>query len=299
MSGLQIDARFDDCFLFPQWNPTGDEIGKQGSISNTYTGGLTYTSTTNSITWSWNLNASRTDSALSVNSYSGSQAVTGLTSGTSYNFYPFIDEVKQIVTMVATGGVGSPTWAHSGTSVAWTQEQARGDHFPLSSNPMAAATTTTGTGGGGGGGTGGSCLRDDVLVREKKKGVIRVSELEAGDWVACPQDEDTPEGWAEVLIVERTPGAEWVHTHFNVDDWLPTTPGHPFTLADGTMRRAALLNFEDEIPCTTGVAYVVRHSIEKYESTKIRVRIRSRAHVFWAGMKAPVIQQHNFMPLES
>jgi hypothetical protein len=299
MTGLQIDARFDDCFLFPQWNATGDEVGKQGSLSNTYTGALSYTSTTNSITWSWNLNANRTDSAMTVNSYSGSQTITGLSAGISYNFYPFIDEINQVVTMVATGGVGSPSWAHVGINVAWSQEQTRSDHYPLSSGPVPGVTTTTGTGGGGGGGVGGSCLREDVLVREKQKGVIPVRCLEPGDWVHCPVAEDTPECWAEVLIAERAPGSEWVHTHFNVNDWLPTTSGHPFTLSDGTIKRAAQLNFEDEIPCTTGMTYVTSHSLERYDSFKVRVRIGSRAHVFWAGMKAPVIQQHNFMAQES
>jgi hypothetical protein len=297
MSGLQIDARFDDCFLFPQWIPVGDEVGKQGSLSNTYTGSLTYTSNTNSITWNWNITASRTDNALSTNSYSGSQSITGLSSGTSYNFYPFIDEIKQVVTMVATGGVGSPSWAHTGTSVAWTQEQTRGDHFPLSSNPMAASTTTSGTGGGSGGGTGGSCLRHDVLVREKIKGVIRVSDLEIGDWVSCPQDRDTPDGWAEVTSLNKDcTSHEWVHTSFNVDDWLATTPGHPFTLDDGSMRKAAQLSLEDAIPCVNGVTFLVNHAFELYSAPKVSVTVRSARHVFYAGMKSPCILQHNFMP---
>ena len=299
MTALQFDVRFDDCFLFPQWIPAGDEIGKQGSMSNTYTGSLSYTSTTSSITWSWNLNASRTDTALTVNNYSGSRAITGLSSGTSYNFYPFIDEINQVVSMVATGGVGSPTWAHSGTSVAWTQEQARGDHFPLSSAPLVASTTTTGGGGGSGGGIGGSCLRDDVLVREKTKGVIKVRDLAVGDWISCPQDDDTPDGWAEVSeVVKNCVSREWVHTSFNVDDWLATTPGHPFTLEDGSMKRAAQLCFEDPVPCTTGITYPVNHALEIYCATKVSVTIRSARHVFYAGMKSPCILQHNFQALE-
>jgi hypothetical protein len=298
MSGLQVDARFDDCFLFPQWSPAGDEIGKVGSMSNTYTGSLSYTSTTNSITWSWNITASRTDRAQTVNSYSGSQTITGLASGTSYNFYPFIDEINQVVTMVATGGTGSPSWAHSGTSVAWTQEQARGDHFPLSSAPVVATTTTSGTGGGSGGGIGGSCLRDDVLVREKKKGVIKVRDLVAGDWVRCPLDQDTPDGWAEVSeVVKNGVSREWVHTSFNVDDWLATTPGHPFTLEDGSMKQAAQLCLEDAVPCTRGITYPVNHALEIYCSHKVSVTVRSARHVFYAGMKSPCILQHNFQPL--
>ncbi len=291
-----IDANFDDLFLFPQWSPTGDEIGKQGSMSVTYTGGLTYTSNTNSITWSWNLTANRTDSAMTTNNYSGSQAITGLAAGTTYNFYPFIDEVNQVVTMVATGGTGSPTWAHSGTAVAWAQEQSRADHYPLSTSPMTGSTTTSGTGGGGGGGIGGSCLRYDALVREKIKGVIAARDLEVGDWVSCPRDKDTPDGWVEVIAVDKTCiSREWVHTTLNVDDWLATTPGHPFTLEDGSMKRAMQLNLEDAIPCATGIAYPVSHALEIYGALKVSVTVRSARHVFYSGMKSPCILQHNLI----
>ncbi|MGC2695022.1 MAG: phage tail protein [Candidatus Angelobacter sp.] len=298
MNGLQFDVRFDDCFFFPQWSPAGDEIGKQGSMSNTYTGGLSYTSTTNSITWSWNFSASRTDSALTVNSYSGSQTITGLAAGTPYNFYPFIDEVNQVVSMVASGGVGSPAWAHVGTSVAWTQEQARGDHFPLSSAPLAASTTTSGSGGGGGGGIGGSCLRYDALVRERTKGIIKACDLAFGDWIACPEDEDTQEGWVEVIGLNKDCiSSEWVHTFFNVDDWLATTPGHPFTLEDGSMKRAAQISLEDAIPCVSGITYPVSHTLKIYSAPKVSVTVRSTRHIFYAGMKSPCILQHNFQPL--
>jgi len=299
MSGLQIDARFDDCFLFPQWNPIGDEIGKQGSMSNTYTGTFTYTNTSTSITWSWNFNASRTDNAMSVTSFSGSQAVTGLNPNSTYNFYPYIDEINQVVTMVATGGTGTPSWAHVGTSVAWAQEQARGDHFPLSTSPMVGVTPSSGSGtGGSGGGVGGSCLRSDVLVREKCKGVIAVRNLKVGDWVRCPRDKDTPDGWVEVIALDKTCiSREWVHTTFNVDDWLATTPGHPFTLEDGSMKRAVQLNLEDAVPCVTGIAYPVQHALEIYCASKVSVTVRSARHVFYAGMKSPCILQHNFIPL--
>lgn len=295
---LYCDARFDDLYFFPQWSPATNDIAKVGSMSVTYTGGLSYISTTSSVTWSWNLNANRTNLALSVNSYSGSQAVTGLAAATSYNFYPFIDEVNQAVGMVATGGVGSPAWAHSGTSIAWAQEQARGDHFPLSSSPMTGATTSSGTGGGSGGGIGGSCLRDDVLVLERARGVIPVRDLRVGDWVSCPRDPDTPEGWAEVIDLGKgCAGREWVHAFFNVEDSLIVTPGHPFTLENGTMKRAAQLCFEDAVPCATGITYPVTLALERYTAFKVSVTIASRRHVFYAGMKSPCILQHNLQPL--
>lgn len=292
-----FEIRFDDVFVFPQFTPTGDEIAKQGSISVTYTGTLTYTSTDSSITWSWNINARRTDSGMTVNNYNSSQTVTGLSQNTHYNHYPFIDEINQLVTMVATGGTGTPSWAHSGTNIAWTQEQARGDHFPLSATPMDGLTAPTGGGGGGsGGGVGGSCLRDDVLVRERVRGDIAVRELVIGDWVQCPIAEDTPEGWVRVIDVHRSEGNEWVHSFFNCDDWLPTTCGHPFTLEDGTRRRAAQLSLEDPIPCITGIAFLHDHNIKKYLAGKVRVGVKSKAHVFYAGMKKPQILQHNFEP---
>jgi hypothetical protein len=299
ITNQMISCFYDDVFLFPQWAPTGDEIAKLGSMSITYSGGLTYTSNTNSITWSWNINANRTDRAMSINNYNSSQAVTGLATGTSYNFYPFIDEVNQVVSMVATQGIGSPSWAHNGTSLAWTQEQARGDHWPLSSGPVAGATTTSGSGGGGsGGGIGGSCLRHDVLVEEKTKGVIAVRDLALGDLLRCPQDPDTPQGWVEVIdLCKEFVGTEWVHTFFNCEDWLATTPGHPFTLShDGAMKRAAQLCLEDAIPCLTGVTFPVSHETAKYPARKVRVSVRSRRHVFYAGMKTPCILQHNYEP---
>ncbi|HYL92276.1 MAG TPA: phage tail protein, partial [Alphaproteobacteria bacterium] len=295
MTGLQFDCRFDDIFLYPQWSLAGDEIGKVGSISVAFPNAMSYTSTTSSVTWTWNINLSRTNLAMSVSSFSGSQTINGLSPGT-YNFYPYIDEVNGILTMVSTGGVGSPSWAHSGSNVAWSQEQNRSDHFPLSAGPMPATVPTSGTGIGSGGGDG-SCLRHDVLVREKTKGVVPVAALAAGDWVQCPVADDTPEGWAEVCEVKKGhTQQEWVHTHFNVGDWLATTPGHPFTLQDGSMRRAALLNLEDEVPCTTGITYPVQHSLESYTAQKVSVTLRSVHHVFYAGMNAPVILQHNLIP---
>jgi hypothetical protein len=128
--------------------------------------------------------------------------------------------------------------------------------------------------------------------------VIRVCDLTAGDWVSCPRDDDTPDGWVEVSEVNKDFSTrEWVHTLFNLDDWLATTPGHPFTLDDGSTKRAAQLSLEDAVPCTTGIAYPVSHALETYSALKVSVSVRSARHVFFAGMKSPCILQHNFMPL--
>jgi len=102
----------------------------------------------------------------------------------------------------------------------------------------------------------------------------------------------------EVIAVDKECiSREWVHTFFNVDDWLATTPGHPFTLEDGSMKRAAQISLEDAVPCTTGIAYPVNHALEIYCAPKVTVSVRSARHVFYAGMKWPCILQHNFQPL--
>jgi hypothetical protein len=293
---LYSDARVDDLYCFPQWAMTGNEIGSTGNRSLTYAGTMSYTSTSSSITWTWtNLSALRTDLAMSSNSYTGSQAVTGLNASTSYNFYPFIDEVFSQVNMVSTGGVGTPAWAHVGVSSAWTQEMTRADHFPLSNTPFAA--TTPASGGTGGGSTpppDGSCLRHDVKVRERSKGLIAVSALAVGDWVSCPVDDDTPEGWVQVADMRKGyTSSQWVHSHFNHHDWIATTTRHPFTLVDGSQRNAFSLTFEDQVPCTTGIAFMTRHSLEEYVALKVDIRVDSKAHVFYAGMVDASICQHN------
>jgi hypothetical protein len=169
---------------------------------------------------------------------------------------------------------------------------------------MAAATTTSGSGGGGGGGIGGSCLRHDVRVREKERGVIAVDELQPGDFVHCPLATDTPEGWAEVIEIDKNfRNQEWVHIHFGNGEWLATTPGHPFTLEDEAgapvMKRAARLSLEDAIPCVTGITFPGSVAVHQYDAAKVRVTIRSAAHTFYAGMNEPAILQHNFQVLVS
>jgi hypothetical protein len=136
-----------------------------------------------------------------------------------------------------------------------------------------------------------------VLVEEKSRGVIAVRELKPGDRVRCPHDPDTPDGWVEVVdLCKEFVGTEWVHTAFNCDDWLATTPGHPFTLDDGGRKRAAELSLEDAVPCATGVAFAVSHQAVKYPARKVRVSVASRRRVFYAGMQSPCILQHNFEP---
>lgn len=171
----------------------------------------------------------------------------------------------------------------------------RADHFPLSITPFAASTAAVG--GSGGGSTpppDGACLRYDVKVRERSRGLIPVSALEAGDWVSCPIAADTPEGWVQVAEIQKGyTSSQWVHSHFNNADWIATTTRHPFTLADGCERDAFSLTFEDQVPCLTGIAFMTSHSLEEYVALKVDIKVASQAHVFFAGMVDASICQHN------
>ncbi len=112
--------------------------------------------------------------------------------------------------------------------------------------------------------------------------------------MSCPEDDDTPDGWVQVEEIQKGyTSSQWVHSHFNNHDWIATTTRHPFTLMDGSVREAFSLTFEDEVPCTTGIAFMNKHSVEEYVALKADIKVASKAHVFYAGMIDASICQHN------
>src|SRR6266481_8727188 len=131
-----------------------------------------------------------------------------------------------------------------------------------------------------------------------------VCSSDLGDFVHCPIAVDTPEGWAEVIDLDKNfRNQEWVHIYFGNGEWLATTPGHPFTLENEAgaplMKRAAQISLEDAVPCVTGITFPGSVAVHRYDAAKVRVTIRSAAHTFYAGMDEPAILQHNFQVLES
>lgn len=91
-------------------DPTKTGVLMKGSVPPTWSGGFTYVSTMSSITWSWSgLSIYRADGT-STAVPNGSFAVTGLTAGTTYYFYPYWDDTLNSWAWVL-GGTGTPAGA--------------------------------------------------------------------------------------------------------------------------------------------------------------------------------------------
>jgi hypothetical protein len=269
-----------------------------GGVSTTYAGSLTYTATTMSITWIWNFVAYRTDLNLSQQTIQGQQVVTGLSSGTTYNFYPYLDDSQSppFLSMVILGGVGSPPWAHVGTNVLWTQEQSAPQHYPMSAAPMPAATTSSGTGGGSGGGTYGSggvgaCPRGDMVVRSKERGVIPVRSLQEYELI------DSPQGWVRAHGIAIREGHHWISALLSDGQEIVTTPGHCWPVLDeGTTVRADNLCLSHLLRAEYGAAFLQKLSSLKEKAVFVSFEIDSPEREYYIGATEPNIVSHNLKP---
>jgi hypothetical protein len=287
-ASFPLDARFDAVELIKAADATTDEVTKRGSVPPTYTGSLSYTSTTTSITWTWSLSVLRTDLGLTTTSVSGSQAITGLSSSTTYYFYPYLDENTLTLSMVA-GGVGSPAWAQTAPSRTLTQAQNRSDRVAVSLTAITASTTSSGGGSGSGGGDG-SCVRQGTYVKEKTRGIVLAETLKAGERIWSEN-----ETWLLMLHdAYLAPTDMFIHNEFNCGQILDVTTTHPWTFRDGSTKKAPAITLLDEFVSTTGIAHVINIKLLKERGDKVVVRCEY-PHVFWAAtvLDAPWILTHN------
>src|SRR6185312_380004 len=136
----------------PQAAQSGTIFGSTGSIPPSLLNGITYTSTTTSITWSWTgLIIFRADGTTTTIT-DGNRQTTGLTASTTYNFYPYWDEKTQAVLWVNGSGTGSTGEAWASTSNTQLQQQGLRNRIPMSGAALQASTPASGSGSGSGGG---------------------------------------------------------------------------------------------------------------------------------------------------
>jgi hypothetical protein len=272
-------------------DPTKPGVLMKGSVPPTWSGVLTYISTTTSITWSWTaLTIARADGS-STSIPNGSLAVNGLTPATTYYFYPYWDDIALALQWVA-GGAGSPANAQTAKTNSAAQQQSLQGRIPLSQGAMVAATTASGTGGGSGGGSG-SCLRAGTMVITKERGVVTVESCKVGEHLRSPGVATGTESWTSILDLQVRDADTFIRLHFSNAEALDVTPHHIFTLADGSPMRAERLCLSDILVGRFG-----RLTLSKIEAIvevgqKVSVSCEPN-HQFFAGSRIPSVLTHNY-----
>jgi len=272
-------------------DPTKTGMLMKGSVPPTWSGAMTYVSTTTSITWSWSgLSIARADGS-STSIPNGSLAVSGLAAATTYYFYPYWDDVALAIKWVA-GGTGTPANALPAKTNSAAQRQSLQESIPLSQGAMMAATTSSGTGGGSGGGSG-SCLRAGTIVLTSERGSVTVESCKVGEHLRCPGVTVGSEAWTRVIQIEVREADIFIRLHFSNAETLDVTPHHIFTLADGSPMRAERLCLSDILVGRFG-----RITLKKIEAIveagqKVTVSCEP-SHQFFAGRHAASVLTHNY-----
>lgn len=266
-------------------DPSKSGVLMKGSVAPTWSGGFTYTCTTASITWSWTgllilrADGSQTETA------AGSLAVTGLSAATTYFFYPYWDETLLALAFVS-GGAGSPANAQSAKTIAAAQQQALQGRVPLSAGAMSAATVASGTGGGSGGGSG-SCLRGNMKVLTKDRGLVKIHTLRNGDHIRGR------DSWTHVVRHEVHPADTFIRLSLSNGDSLEVTPHHVFTLADESPVRADRLCLGDILVGRNGWLTLQKIELVSEEGAKVLITCEPE-HEFFAGRSDACVLTHNY-----
>jgi hypothetical protein len=271
-------------------DPAKSGVLMKGSVPPSWSGAFTYVSTTTSITWSWSGQTIYRADGATTSIPDGSLAVTGLTPGTTYYFYPYWDDLASVINWVA-GGAGSPGNAQSAKNNSAAQQQALQGRVPLSQGAMVAATTTSGTGGGSGGGSG-SCLRAGSVVLTQERGTVAIETCKVGDHLRCPSPAGG-EAWTRVQRLEIRDADTFIRLHFSNAESLDVTPHHIFTLADGSPMRAERLCLSDILVGRFGRLTLKRIEAVVEDSQKVTVSCEP-SHQFFAGRHAASVLTHNY-----
>jgi hypothetical protein len=269
-----------------QINPAKPGVLTVGSIPATGSGSMAYTATTSTITWTWTSLLIYKADGTQTSVPNGSQLVTGLTAGTTYYFYPLWDDLGSFLTFT-TGNAGSPVIANTAPNLIQTQFQNLQYRIPLSAAAMPASTTSSGTGGGSGGGSGG-CLHEDMLVEERRRGTIRIADVQIGNELLSDK------GWEVVVGRRILPCETFVQIHVSAGQSILVSATHPFTTLEGEPRMAKDLSLSDILTVREGFGTI--RSIEVVQQTAFKVSLTVKPnHVFFAGATRPAILVHNLI----
>lgn len=146
-----LDAKGNVLDIFQLGSSSG--LRTQASTIPTFTGGFTYSSTSNSITISWSgLVIVWPDGGI-TSIQDGSLAITGLTASTVYYAYLYFDVINGGVAAAAPATpAGTPAILTSSADAVANAACSQDGRVALTSGGMAMSTPGSGTGGGTGGG---------------------------------------------------------------------------------------------------------------------------------------------------
>ena len=276
-------------------DPSKPGVLAKGSVPPTWNSGFTYASTPTTITFSWSsaqiLRADGTATPIP----NGSLAITGLTAGTSYYFYPYWDETAKALVWVA-GGAGSPANAQTAKTNAAAQQQSLQGRVPLSQGAILAATPLSGTGGGSGGGSG-NCLRAGMMVLSQERGTVPIESCQIGEHLLSPGNGGVGprgrEAWTRIARIDVLPADTFIRLHLSNEESLDVTPHHIFTLVDGSPMRAERLCLADILVGRHGRLTLRKIEAILKEGKKVTITCEP-IHEFYAGRIAATILTHNY-----
>jgi hypothetical protein len=211
-------------------------------------------------------------------------AVTGLPIA-NYVFYPKYNINLRVVqfSMVA-GGVGTPAIAYALRNDAAAIDQSADGFFNLASGGIMAAAT--GGGGAGGGGGGSDCPRQNMIVRELTKGLMRAGHVKRGDIIATNRGF----GWTMVTYAGLIPCS--LFTKLSTDNGeIEQSPETPMRMADGHSLFTSEISQGDYINTYQGRRPVKIDTVKELDY-KVLMRCWPH-HEFLCGAGFPSIETHN------
>ncbi|MDE1988920.1 MAG: hypothetical protein KGI82_00495 [Betaproteobacteria bacterium] len=248
-------------------------VSPLGSIvTGSSTVGVSYTSTTTSVTISWTAGTLNRMDGTQTNVSSGSVTVTGLTASTTYYAAMYWDEVAQAISFVTgeSGAIGTPAILYSSEdpTVGWqAQLQA---HLNLGWVPVA----TPASGGGGGNGSTGCCLRGTQPI-ELASGVMReAQELTTGDVLTSPT------GPTRITQLRFEPWREWYRVEFNDGRVLELAADHRFVDPSGAQIHVRDLKLQDIVQARGCYLSVARLEVCTDVDLKVSIEVQS-PHVYY------------------
>lgn len=268
---------------------------------------ITRNTTSLGLSWSGTLtrgtvpNANQASTTIDQKTLSGSVTVTGLTSGTNYWFYPYIDDltgnpsVQFVTNSIVSGATGSPVTAYTSQNATAAAFQQRNDHVSL--GVISTSTTSSGTSSGSSGGSPtGTCPRHDMVVLHREKGVVTVGSLEPGDWIWGK--ENGVDQWVLVRGTSRKMRRDWVEMSFDCDEAVVVTPNHSWPTDKG-VTMSFLITPDHVFYQTEGRTFLNGWRKFRDEAGCITIELATEDHTYYIGRRVPKVLTQNAYVLPS